>query len=196
MNTHHTIPYWWPKNYSVGSKCPRRIDCPDWRYEGEKPYALQVKMLNSMKNIVDLSKVCIGFESLATDVPVQFEAYQDPALPYPTATKKEMWEEGIFNHNCTQNMTVENAGEQRRCGQPLITQQWGLKFVADDVIGLSNALEQATGKALGGVGFFTVDGVLHTPEGKPKRLWADELVKLDKKWMNGPQKTEQQMVYV
>ena len=34
--THNgSIPYWWVQNITVGSKCPRAIDCPDWRYEGE-----------------------------------------------------------------------------------------------------------------------------------------------------------------
>ena len=32
-----SVPYWWVKGLGVNSKCPRRIDCPDWRYEGEQP---------------------------------------------------------------------------------------------------------------------------------------------------------------
>jgi len=183
--THHDIPYWWPKHMEMNSKCPRRIDCPDWRYEGEQAYASQVKTLKSLGDVVDLNKVCIGFETLGTDVQVQYQAYQDPALPWSTANKSEMYDKGIYNHNCTQNMTLSNLDDEKRCAQPLITQQWGLKFNADDVIGLSNALEQATGKTLAGVGFFTVDGVLSQPAGKPARIWNAELVKLHQKW-SGP----------
>lgn len=32
------IPYWWVKNMTAPSRCPRGIDCPDWRYKGEEPY--------------------------------------------------------------------------------------------------------------------------------------------------------------
>lgn len=34
------IPYWWYKNetYPLG-RCPRAVDCPDWRYKNEEPYS-------------------------------------------------------------------------------------------------------------------------------------------------------------
>jgi len=39
-------------------------------------------------------------------------------------------------------------------------QSWGHKFNATEIIGLLAAVEQATGKALGGVGVFTLDGMM------------------------------------
>lgn len=49
-------------------------------------------------------------------------------------------------------MTVQNYEQELRCGQPLLAQQWGLKFDAADVVGLTKAVEQAIGKTLAGVG--------------------------------------------
>ena len=51
----------------IGSKCPRGIDCPDWRYEGEDDYFRQLKLLEKLSKIVDLKKVAIGFETLGIE---------------------------------------------------------------------------------------------------------------------------------
>lgn len=56
------------KGFENGSKCPRSVDCPDFRYKGEQPYARQVKLLNDIKAVVPLEKVAIGFETLGNDV--------------------------------------------------------------------------------------------------------------------------------
>jgi len=175
-----SIPYWWVKGVAVGSKCPRRVDCPDWRYEGEEDYESQVKLLKSMGKVVDLDKVSIGFETLGIDVQVQMQAYVDPALPWTTATKKEEWTEGIYYHECKQNMTMSNIADEKRGAQPLLSQQWGMKFKAEDVLGLEAAVMKATGKELAGIGFFTLDGVLFKPAGKPQRYWYAELAKVNK----------------
>lgn len=179
--THNgSIPYWWVKGMEVNSKCPRRVDCPDWRYEGEKPYQSQMVLLQSIGKIVDLDIVSIGFESLGTDVQVQLQAYADPALPWTTITAQQK-ANGTYYNKCTQNMTKDNIQEEKRCGQPLLSQQWGPKFVASDVIGLTAATKAATGKTLAGVGFFTLDGLLNM-NGKdgPPRLWCSELLELNK----------------
>lgn len=63
--------------------------------------------------------------------------------------------------------------------QPLLSQQWGLKFKADDVLGLEAAVRKATGKDLAGVGFFTLDGVLFKPAGRTQRYWYSEVAKLN-----------------
>jgi len=179
--TKKTIPYWWVQGLEVNSKCPRRIDCPDWRYEGEEDYQSQVQLLQSISKVVDLSKVSTGYESLGIDVQVQMQAYMDPALPWTTATKDEIFEQGIYYHPCQINMTTGNVADEKRCAQPLLSQQWGLKFKADDVLGLEAATLKATGKELGGVGFFTLDGLLWSPNGDgwTKRFWYDELAKLN-----------------
>lgn len=62
------IPYWIYKNstYKLG-RCPRAVDCPDWRYKNEEPYSRMVKMIKSLSKVIDMDKVSIGFETLATD---------------------------------------------------------------------------------------------------------------------------------
>jgi hypothetical protein len=174
-------PYWWVHDMEINSKCPRGIDCPDWRYKGEEPYSRQLKLLQSLADVVDLSKVSIGFETLGIDVQVQMQAWADPALPWTTVTPKQRWDQDhpIYYNKCTQNMTKENIGQEKRCAQPLLSQQWGLKFNASDVVGLMNAVTSKLGKSLAGVGFFTLDGVLAQPEGIPERFWYSELMKLN-----------------
>lgn len=61
------IPYWWIKNSTWLGRCPRGIDCPDWRYANEEPYSRQMKMLKSLKKVIDMDKLSIGFESLGND---------------------------------------------------------------------------------------------------------------------------------
>jgi len=67
------IPYWFTKNltYPLG-RCPRAVDCPDWRYKNEEPYASQVKMIKSLGQVIDIEKISIGFETLGTDLAFQF----------------------------------------------------------------------------------------------------------------------------
>jgi len=178
--TKKTIPYWWVKGLEVNSKCPRRIDCPDWRYEGEEDYASQVKLLQSLGQVVDLEKISTGFEALGIDVQVQMQAYVDPALPWTTATKEEIFDQGTYYHDCTQNMTVDNIDGEKRCAQPLLAQQWGPKLKAADILGLEQAVQKATGKGLGGIGLFTLDGVLWQPNNQKQRYWNKELTELNK----------------
>jgi hypothetical protein len=60
--------------------------------------------------VVDLNKVSIGFETLGTDVLSQFQAYQDPALPWPPVTEEQK-EAGYYYQPCTTNMTMQNMGQ-------------------------------------------------------------------------------------
>jgi hypothetical protein len=177
--THNgSIPYWWVQGMTVNSKCPRSIDCPDWRYEGETNYSRQLALLESLGNVVDLNKVAIGFETLGIDVQVQYQAYADPTLLWPPVTQQQI-DSGLYYLPCTQNMTKDNIAQEMRCGQPLLAQQWGLKFNADDVIGLSKAVLQRTGKTLAGIGMFTLDGVLWVPPENTTRFWYPQMMKLN-----------------
>merc|ERR1711862_551107 len=129
---------WWIKGKTVPSACPRAIDCPDWRYKGEQPYSRQVKLLKSISKIVDLGKVSIGFETLGIDVQVQMESWEDHALPWTTAPLKDHkpptpYKNYTYYKPCHQNMTVENYKDNKRCAMPLLSQQWGPKFDADEV---------------------------------------------------------------
>merc|ERR1719456_2027689 len=81
----HDIPQWWIEGAQINSKCPRGIDCPDFRYKGEQPYSRQIYLLKSLSQVVDLSKVSIGFETLGIDVQVQMQAWEDHALPWTTS---------------------------------------------------------------------------------------------------------------
>merc|ERR1711964_491968 len=178
------IPRWWIKGMEINSKCPRGIDCPDWRYKGEEPYSRQIKLLKSISKVVDLSKVSIGFETLGIDVQVQMQAWEDHALPWTTARLKmhkppTPYKNYTYYKPCTQNMTMENYHENKRCAMPLLSQQWGPKFDADEIVGLEGAVQSQLGKPLAGVGFFTLDGVLSQPKGKPRRYWHAELQKLN-----------------
>jgi len=179
VQTHNgSIPYWWVQNMTVNSKCPRGLDCPDWQYENEPRYSRQFALLQSLATVMDISKISIGFETLGIDVLAQFQAYQDPALPWPPITQEQK-DSGTYYTPCTQNMTKDNIGQELRCGQPLLSQQWGLKFSAKDIVGLQNAVKSATGKDLAGVGVFTLDGMMWTPEGTPIRYWFPELMALN-----------------
>ena len=159
-----SIPYWWVEGIdSIDSKCPRGIDCPDWRYEGEEDYSRQIKLLESISKVVDLSKVAIGFETLGIDVEVQMVSWQDKALPWSNITDKEKWsDDARFYRPLTKNLTTAavKAGALEkeplyRGAQPLLSQQWGLKMVAEDIVGLEAAVEKKTGKKLAGIGIFT-----------------------------------------
>ena len=93
------------------------------------------------------------------------EAWQDAALPWRTSPLKAHKPPTPYNNYtyykpCTKNMTKANYKETMRCAMPLLSQQWGLKFKADDVVGLEQAVKSQLGKELGGIGFFTLDGVL------------------------------------
>jgi hypothetical protein len=179
------IPKWWVKGITVPSACPRAIDCPDWRYKGEAPYTRQIKLLKSISAVVDLSKISIGFEALGIDVQVQMEAWQDAALPWTTSPLKAHKPPTPYNNYtyykpCKKNMTKANYKEKMRCAMPLLSQQWGPKFKADDVVGLEKAVRSQLGKELGGIGFFTLDGVLSQQPGHTRRFWQAELQQLNK----------------
>merc|ERR1712054_486598 len=178
------VPRWWIKDQTINSKCPRGIDCPDWRYKGEPAYSRQIYLLKSLSKVVDLAKIAIGFETLGIDVQVQMQSWQDSALPWTTSPLKAHkpptpYDNYTFYKPCTQNMTLENHKDQKRCGMPLLSQQWGPKFDADEVVGLEKAVKQQLGKQLAGVGFFTLDGVLSQQKGHPRRYWHSELQKLN-----------------
>jgi len=178
------IPSWWVKGKTVPSACPRAIDCPDWRYKGEQPYTRQVKLLKSISAIVDLAKVSIGFETLGIDVQVQMESWEDHALPWTTAPLKDHkpptpYKNYTYYKPCHQNMTVENYKDNKRCAMPLLSQQWGPKFDADEVLGLEGAVRTQVGKELAGVGFFTLDGFLSQKKGSARRFWHAEMQKLN-----------------
>jgi hypothetical protein len=185
VEKHHTAPHWWVKGKGVASKCPRSIDCPDWRYEGEEAYSRQVKLLKSLAGVVDLKKIAIGFETLGTDVLVQMQAWQDHALPWSTAPPKGhqypmSYDNFTYYENCTQNMTAANYKEGKRCAAPIAWQQWGPKFDADDQVGLEKAVREQLQTEIAGIGLFTLDGVIAQKEGKRERLWHAELLKLNK----------------
>jgi len=178
------VPKWWIKDQEINSKCPRGIDCPDFRYQGEPAYSRQIKLLQSLSKVVDLNKVSIGFETLGIDVQVQMESYEDHALPWTTSPLSAHkpptpYVNYTYYKPCTQNMTKDNYKENKRCGMPLLSQQWGPKFDADEIVGLEKAVESQLGKTLAGVGFFTLDGVLSQKPGKARRYWHGELQKLN-----------------
>jgi hypothetical protein len=177
--TKKSVPYWWVKGTTVPSHCPRAIDCPDWQYEGEPRYSRMLKLITSLDKVVDISKVAIGFETMGGDVQVQMAAYEDPALPWTTATAEEIWNATKYYDNCTTNITIENAKDGKRCGHPLLSQVWGAKFNATDIVGFEAAVRKATGKDLAGVGLFTVDGVLAQGQGQKKRMWYDAICLLN-----------------
>jgi hypothetical protein len=178
------VPQWWIKDQEINSKCPRSIDCPDFQYEGEPRYSRQVKLLKSLSKVVDLAKISIGYETLGIDVQVQLQSWEDHALPWTTSPLKAHkpptpYENYTYYKPCTQNMTMENYKDNKRCGMPLLYQQWGPKFDAKDIVGLEKAVQDQLGKRLAGVGMFTLDGCLSQPEGKPRRYWFGELMKLN-----------------
>jgi len=183
---HNHTEHWWVQGVSVDSKCPRGIDCPDWQYEGEPRYSRQMKLLGSLAKVVDLEKVSIGFETLGIDVQVQMAAYADPALPWTDVTPDQLQKEHIYYTQCVQNMTAENEKDEKRCAQPLLTQQWGLKFNASDMLGLDQEVQKQFGKSLNGVGFFTLDGVIAVPKGQTERYWRKALLELNTTWAHIP----------
>jgi hypothetical protein len=128
-NSNNHTEHWWVEGVAIDSKCPRAVDCPDWQYENEERYSRQMNMLRSLSKVIDLEKVSIGFETLGIDVQVQMQAWVDPAEPWSDVSKEE-WAQHIYYHECTQNMTAENEADQKRCAQPLLPAQWGLKFNA------------------------------------------------------------------
>lgn len=93
-----------------------------------------------------------------------------PPTPYKNYT---------YYKPCTHNMTLENYHEEKRCARPLLSQQWGPKFDADEIVGLEIAVQKQLGKSLAGVGFFTLDGVLSQQKGSARRYWHGELQKLN-----------------
>lgn len=179
VQTHNgSIPYWWVQGLYVNSKCPRSIDCPDWQYYGEPRYSRQMKLLTSLSKVMDVGKISLGFETLGIDVQVQMQAYGDPALPWPPISQAQK-DNGTFYTPCTHNMTKDNIDEEQRCAQPLLSQQWGLKFNASDVIGLSALVKEKLGTELAGIGVFTLDGMMWTAPDTPVRYWFPQLMELN-----------------
>jgi len=183
---HNHTEHWWVQGVNVPSACPRAIDCPDWQYEGEERYSRQMRLLKSIAKVVDISKVSIGFETLGIDVQVQMQAYADPALPWTDVTPDQLHNEHIYYTKCVQNMTAENAGDEKRCAQPLLAQQWGLKFSPEDMVGLDKEVVKAFGSSLNGVGFFTLDGVIARPKNEARRYWNEALLELNATWAHVP----------
>merc|ERR1712072_1556213 len=100
---------------------------------------------------------------------------------WPDTTQKEH-EQHIYYKPCKNNMTAgDTSGKMphNHCANPLMEQQWGLKFNASEVLGLEAAVKKETGKELAGIGTFTLDGMIWQPEGQPARLWYPELCKLN-----------------
>jgi GTPase SAR1 family protein len=185
VQAHHTEPHWWVQGVEVASKCPRGIDCPDWRYESEDDYSRQIKLLGSISTVVDLGKISIGFETLGTDILVQMKAWNDSALPWSCTTPQQhVWpvpyDQLRWYKSCTQNMSFENYNAGQRCGSAIGWQQWGPKFDAADIVGLDKAVHSQLGKDLAGVAVFTLDGVISQGAEKRKRLWYAELMELNK----------------
>merc|ERR1711918_82705 len=101
--------------------------------------------------------IAIGFETLGIDVQVQMQSWQDSALPWTTSPLKAHkpptpYDNYTYYKPCTQNMTLENYKDQKRCAMPLLSQQWCPKFDADEVVGLEKAVKQQLGKQLAGIG--------------------------------------------
>merc|ERR1719456_1025451 len=106
------VPRWWIKDQEINSKCPRGIDCPDWRYKGEPAYSRQMYLPKSLSKVVDLEKIAIGFETLGIDVQVQMQSWEDQALPWSTSPMKAHKPPTPYNNYtyykpCTQNMTFD-----------------------------------------------------------------------------------------
>jgi len=186
------VPKWWVKGIEIDSKCPRAIDCPDFRYKGEEPYSRQLNLLKSLSTVVDLAKVSIGFETLGIDVQVQMMSWQDKALPYTTEpvtahqNPPTPYKDFKFYDTCSVNITLDSFKKTAqmgtslaRCAMPLLSQQWGPKFNASEVLGLEGAVQKEFGKTMAGVGFFTLDGVLSQKTGHTRRFWHAELQKLN-----------------
>mgnify|MGYP004191206593 CR=1 FL=1 len=96
-------------------------------------------LLKSLAKIVDLSKVSIGFETLGTDIMVEYESYQDKALPWSTAPIKSHkpptpYSKMVYYKPCNEDSKNGTKGhkDSKRCGNPLLWQQWGPKFSAKD----------------------------------------------------------------
>jgi hypothetical protein len=49
--TKKDVPRWWVKDQSINSKCPRGIDCPDWRYKGEPAYSRQLYLRSPLRRL-------------------------------------------------------------------------------------------------------------------------------------------------
>lgn len=77
-------------------------------------------------------------------------------------------------------MTRDNIHQGKQCGNPVIEQQWGLKFNASEVIGLEAEVKKETGKDLAGIGVFTIDGMLWEEDKEKPRLWYKPLCDLNK----------------
>ena len=73
-------------------------------------------------------------------------------MNWPYTTPKEH-ERRTYYKACENHQTAgDTSGKQphNRCANPLMEQQWGLKFNASEVLGLEKAVKEATGKELAG----------------------------------------------
>lgn len=76
-------------------------------------------MIESLGKVIDIGKISVGFETLATDLAFQMESYVDPLLMWGTTTAEDH-EHGHYFDDCTQNMTRDNISQGKRCGNPVI----------------------------------------------------------------------------
>ena len=74
-----------------------------------------------MKNVIDISKITIGFETLPDDQLIQMRSYGDPLNPVPTHSPDDR-EHGIYYDKCKTNITRDNLATGFRCGAPTLSQ--------------------------------------------------------------------------
>lgn len=79
-------------------------------------------------------------------------------------------------------MTRDNVMGGKRCGNPVLEQQWGLKMNASEIIGLEAAVKAATGQDTAGIGVFTIDGFLYEEGWNQERVWYKPLCDLNKNY--------------
>lgn len=79
-------------------------------------------------------------------------------------------------------MTRDNVMGGKRCGNPVLEQQWGLKMNASEIIGMEAAVRTEVGQEMGGIGVFTIDGFLYQEGWGQERIWYKPLCDLNKNY--------------
>jgi len=79
-------------------------------------------------------------------------------------------------------MTRDNVYGGKRCGNPVIEQQWGLKMNASEIIGLEARVRSEIGMETAGIGVFTIDGFLWEQDARDERVWYKPLCDLNKNY--------------
>lgn len=82
----------------------------------------------------------------------------------------ELQKQHIYYKECTQNLTADNEKDEKRCAQPELANQWGLKFNASDMVGLD--AEVGRGSGLGGA---WEGAKVQVSSGKGSELCATEI---------------------